>query len=873
MKAKGEEGEESLCSEDTSTTATTTTQRRRQCFEKEDDEDRGSHHEEQFQQHLRSASSTTDSCGDVACSTTCSNSTARGGGAAVAAASEIGDDTTADRDSTNDRSKSHRSAAHYHHRNHHGEKSESVTATTISSTGRDTAEGETAGSSSNAEELKHAIAKVHGYNNGGLEHFEQCEFEKSLKFHRRALRWAHRAESAARALFETEEQREEEGEGQGQQLEEIGMIGEKHDGKTNEEKEENQESQSVSTSGSLVDDIRQKMVVAGKSEPSGMNDGDGCDQQQQSADALSRASILVPMTLINIGQCHLARNELAEATECYERAISHVTSPPLSLPSDHPDVARIRRKLRRVHKVQVTLSSALSLQVEGKSSEMAGRYDNALDAYGRSLDVITRIVGRVHPAVASTLHKIGVMHWKRGKYNEALQTLSESLRISVQCYGDNHPDAADALGSIGMVHLARGDYRSSMKFYQVALRVRRETLGERHPDVARILIRIGMVYDEEGRHGKAMRLYRQGLDIQRTALALEEEEIDRERDRSGCRSSEASSTSAVSGNAVGGSGTRGNMTSLQVDVAATLNSIGVVQEKCGEYNEAMTSYEEALDIYRRALGGDNHVDVAVTLNNIGQIYRHLGQFDDAMDTYQKALKVMKAALGNSHRNVAATLHNIALVHSKRGELDEALELYKEVLSVQRVALGDEHPDVAVTLNNMGEVYEMRGDAGPRDQGSINGLDRRLKRQESSLSRYRQGKYSKAARLYKKALRVRRVALGAEHYYVALTLHKIGTFHYAKEGDYDEALRRFTEAVRIYRQNKIDDSAPQVAEAMRYIGLIRAELAKRKRADSPSSLYSFASRGGSQATSHSGAGWSAALSSDDDTRGGGSSIHR
>mmetsp|Transcript_13182 Transcript_13182/g.23906 ORF Transcript_13182/g.23906 Transcript_13182/m.23906 type:complete len:754 (-) Transcript_13182:84-2345(-) len=631
-------------------------------------------------------------------------------------------------------------------------------------------------------DLKRAIAKVHGYNNGGLEHFDKYDFDRSLKFHKRALKWAHRAITGVATELTPDSDEQE------------------------------------------------------KNEPNSapMNTSTNSQSNQVDEDCmLQKTAFLVPMTLINIGQCRLARNEIVEAKECYHEAISNVTSPPLRLPSTHPDVIRIEKKLNAVEKLKLSLSSALFLHVAGKSAEISDNYDEAIDTYQKSLNQIQELVGSVHPTVASTLHKIGIMHWKRGNYTSALAALSDSLRISVQCYGDDHPGSAEALGSTGLVHLSRGDYASAMKFYHVALRVRRDAYGDRHPDVARMLIRIGQVYDEQGKPIKAMRLYKQGLEIQRKTLeSLEENEKENKVMNSG------GSDVVLIANKKARYGDVSEITSLQVDVAATLNAIGVVHEKCGEFQEAMISCKEALSIYRSALGSDKHVDVAVTLNNLGQIHRHLGQYNKAMGVYQHSLEVMKTSLGDSHRNVAGTLHNIAVVHSKCGEFDQALDLYKQVLVVQREALGEEHPDLAVTLSSMGEVYEMRGDQDPG----------------------RRGHYLLAIKLYKRSLRLRRNSLGPEHYYVALTLHKIGTFHFVKDKDYRQALRRFNEAVLIYRLNKTDDTSPQLREALECVKELQSHMNPQNRKDSSSSLVSLSTGGRIHATSSYSGG---CISSDDD----------
>jgi len=461
----------------------------------------------------------------------------------------------------------------------------------------------------------------------------------------------------------------------------------------------------------------------------------------------------LPQLLNNIGRCQLARGECNDAIKSHKEALSIYRN--AHLPDDHPDVSRTLRRLSDVGRAVTSLRDANASIKTGRTYENQGRYEKAMGVYTDALDAMRKAFGDVHPFVAAQLNKKGILHWKMGDYEMAMTSLMGALRVYEMALGKSHPDAGETLHNIALVHYSKGEHDEAMSFYQKSFSVRKAALGVNHPDTARTIIRIGMVHDDRGLYSKAMKLFNEGLRIQKAAL--------------------------------------GN---VHVDVAATLNSIGIVHEKSGEFEEAMKAYTEAFGIYKAELG-ERHVDVAVTLNNIGEVHRHLGKYDMAMSTYEKALNIMTEALGENHRNVAVTLHNIALVHSLTGKHSEALDLYRRALGVQRSALGDQHPDVAVTLDNMGELYERRGDL--------------VKPAEETDDKM--GKYQKATKLYKKALRVRRAALGDHHFFVALTLSKIGKFHQDKENDYNEALRRFSEALTIYKVNEFGREHPYVKEVM------------------------------------------------------------
>jgi tetratricopeptide (TPR) repeat protein len=85
----------------------------------------------------------------------------------------------------------------------------------------------------------------------------------------------------------------------------------------------------------------------------------------------------------------------------------------------------------------------------------------------------------------------------------------------------------------------------------------------------------------------------------------------------------------------------------------------------------MESNLEALAI-RQAILGDEHRDVATTLNNIGRVHYMKGEYDKALTLYNEALAIRRKLLGHDHLDVAATVYNAGQTHHQRGELSYAL---------------------------------------------------------------------------------------------------------------------------------------------------------------------------------------------------------
>jgi tetratricopeptide (TPR) repeat protein len=143
-----------------------------------------------------------------------------------------------------------------------------------------------------------------------------------------------------------------------------------------------------------------------------------------------------------------------------------------------------------------------------------------------------------------------------------------------------------------------------------------------------------------------------------------------------------------------------------IDCAVTLQAIAGVYGKIGEFSEALECYVRALPIRERELGKD-HPDVAATLHNLGVVLEKLSDHDEALDNLTQALSIRERRLGVSHPQTARTLHSIGIVYSQIMDYTSALAFYERALSICRKRPG-EGTHAAATLNNMGVVYAKLG---------------------------------------------------------------------------------------------------------------------------------------------------------------------
>jgi CHAT domain-containing protein/uncharacterized protein HemY len=191
----------------------------------------------------------------------------------------------------------------------------------------------------------------------------------------------------------------------------------------------------------------------------------------------------------------------------------------------------------------------------------------------------------------------------------------------------------------------------------------------------------------------------------------------------------------------------------------TLNNIGYAYEGLGQYSKALDTYQQALAI-RQSI--NDQAGVGVTLNNIGVLYDSLGQYAQALESYKQALDITKKS--HNKEREAATLNNMGSVHKHLAQYSEALKFYKQALKIQQHTKAE--ADQGITLNNIGSIHDQ------------------------------QGNYPKALKAYQQALVIHR-RIGDKSM-EATTLNNIGQV-YTHQGQYQQALALYQSALSIVRE--------------------------------------------------------------------------
>ena len=143
--------------------------------------------------------------------------------------------------------------------------------------------------------------------------------------------------------------------------------------------------------------------------------------------------------------------------------------------------------------------------------------------------------------------------------------------------------------------------------------------------------------------------------------------------------------------------------------AQILNEMGEIYNGLGRKEEALTSFDKALDLYRKV---GSQPEIVRALNNAGSIQRVCGDMDLAFKYYHEAMDICTQTQEPVEKGI--TLNNLGHAYQSLGiaeqtakwrirNYDQALLYYQQAFAIHQAA-GD-RAEIGRTLNNMGEVYE------------------------------------------------------------------------------------------------------------------------------------------------------------------------
>ncbi len=284
-----------------------------------------------------------------------------------------------------------------------------------------------------------------------------------------------------------------------------------------------------------------------------------------------------------------------------------------------------------------------------------------------------KLISREHPDYATTLYQLGTNYYYRGNFPAALASMSASYQIREKVLGKNHQQYGESLYFLAFLLRRTRDPEGAESLLLEYVAFNEKKYGNTHFEYARSLSDLALLYAND----KAE--YQKAEANQIAALSIMEK-------------------------AVG----KSNAT-----YALTLNYLGALYLKTGEYEKAEPLLLEALAIQKKV--NARLRQQAITLDNLGQAYTALGNYDKAEAFVLESQVLYEQKIGMENPNYINSLRTLSEIYLKKGDLKQAEQYYLRNAEKVVKMVGKEHRDYAILLSYCSYIYMQMNDYAKAEQ--------------------------------------------------------------------------------------------------------------------------------------------------------------
>ncbi len=272
-------------------------------------------------------------------------------------------------------------------------------------------------------------------------------------------------------------------------------------------------------------------------------------------------------------------------------------------------------------------------------------------------------------------------------------------------------------------------------------------------------------------------------------------------------------------------------------MAYVLYQNGLCLTRLSQYTKATEQVVKARDLYKKLYGSENK-KYSGCLNTLGFLYKVQGKYSEAEKIYLEARQINFKLTGGEDLQYSRIINNLADVYSILNRYDQADELYKTSLRIKEKLNGRQSLDYAKTLFNVANFQMSLGRFDKAKTTIKEGISIFTNLQETKHPDYlkfldvlaniaeREGDYTEAERLFTDALKQRESAGLDKQAEYAVNAGNLGHL-YLVMGKLDLALRH-AEKARSLQESIYGKNHPKLASilvALANIQTLQGENAK------------------------------------------------
>jgi CHAT domain-containing protein len=392
------------------------------------------------------------------------------------------------------------------------------------------------------------------------------------------------------------------------------------------------------------------------------------------AHEIQAASPVVPATerantIVTIGAVYDAMGEYSSALRRYDEAIQFL----------------------RKNQQEQSASAATCYHYMAVSSRSLGEYEAAVEYEKKALAIDERLYGHQHLAVSAELAQLGDTYTWTGDFEPAREYYQEALAIMSRLLTPDHSSLAELERKLARLALETNQIDSAYALITKAAQTKSRNLGPDHPVMSDVYEDMGDILRRRGEGKEALDYYTRAVAIKRNVTPeppfLDLAALSQKMAEVHC--TEGKLQLAVDALQTATSLQDSSLSHNQFVTSAILRSLGDLQRRLGQTDQALDSYSRSLEALT-----DNGHDATPSKQEVGILVARAELLEERYRKAGRRIDDLKAAV-SSYDSAAAISVRLREGYQAR---ESKLALQEEVM-----------PIISAGLSLSAEVYRLTGE--------------------------------------------------------------------------------------------------------------------------------------------------------------------
>ena len=291
-----------------------------------------------------------------------------------------------------------------------------------------------------------------------------------------------------------------------------------------------------------------------------------------------------------------------------------------------------------------------------------------------AVDLFTKTLGPDHPRTLTARGNLAAAYQAAGRLDEAIDLYERTLADSERVLGPDHPHTLASRGNLAAAYKSAGRLEQAIDLHERTLADHERVLGPDHTHTLTSRNNLAVAYRSAGRLGEAIDLHEQELaDCERVLGPDHTHTLTSRGNLAAAYKSAGRLDQAIDLHERNLADCERVLGPDHPDTLTSRGNLAAAYKSAGRLEQAVPLFERTLADCERVLGPD-HTHTLTSRGNLAAAYKSAGRLEQAIDLHERTLADCERVLGPDHPHTRLFRKNLADAYRAVGRNEDAAAL-------------------------------------------------------------------------------------------------------------------------------------------------------------------------------------------------------